>query len=93
LFRQFQVKGVFAGLDYELASNNGGWQWAAGSGCDALPYFRVFSPERQQERFDPEEIYIWRWLPDYQSAQTYRKPIIDHDIARKRALEFLRQTQ
>lgn len=80
-------------LDYELASNNGGWQWAAGSGCDAVPYFRVFSPERQQERFDPDEVYIRRWLPEYRSAETYIKPIIEHSFARARAIEFLRKAQ
>ena len=76
-------------LDYELASNNGGWQWAAGSGCDAVPYFRVFSPQRQQEKFDPDETYIRRWLPEYESAKTYLKPIVEHSFARIRAIEFL----
>jgi len=80
-------------LDYELASNNGGWQWASGAGCDAVPYFRVFSPQRQQERFDPEETYIRRWLPGYSPEKGYLKPIIDHDFARDRAIAFLRSAQ
>lgn len=80
-------------LDYELASNNGGWQWAAGSGCDAVPYFRVFSPARQQETFDAHEIYIKRWLPEYSSPETYLKPIVDHAFARARAIDFLRNAQ
>lgn len=77
-------------LDYELASNNGGWQWAAGSGCDAAPYFRVFSPQRQQETFDPHGDYVRRWLPGYSSPEKYLNPIIDHSFARERAIAFLR---
>ena len=80
-------------LDYELASNNGGWQWASGSGCDAAPYFRIFSPLRQQERFDPDEKYIRTWLPEYSSASKYLKPIVDHNHARERAIEFLKLAQ
>jgi len=80
-------------LDYELASNNGGWQWAAGSGCDAVPYFRVFSPKSQQERFDPDESYIRQWLPEYKSEETYIKPVVDHAFARNRAIEFLRKAR
>lgn len=75
----------FAGklLDYELSSNNGNWQWAAGCGCDAAPYFRVFSPEAQTIKFDKELKYINQWLPkDYKV-----KPIVDHKTARERALE------
>jgi deoxyribodipyrimidine photo-lyase len=80
-------------LDYELASNNGGWQWASGAGCDAVPYFRVFSPKRQQERFDPDETYIKTWLSDYTTAKDYLKPIVDHTYARERAIAFLRSAQ
>lgn len=80
-------------LDYELASNNGGWQWAAGSGCDAVPYFRVFSPQRQQEKFDPGQIYIREWLPEYSTAEDYLKPIVDHATARARAIDFLRKAR
>ena len=52
-------------LDFELASNNGGWQWAASSGCDAAPYFRVFNPALQTEKFDPKLDYIKKWVPEY----------------------------
>jgi deoxyribodipyrimidine photo-lyase len=73
-------------LDYELASNNGGWQWAAGSGCDAAPYFRIFNPQRQAERFDPRQRYIGQWVPEI-SGGDYPEPLVDHAFARKRALE------
>ncbi len=72
-------------LDFELASNNGGWQWAAGSGCDAAPYFRVFNPELQQQKFDPEFAYIRKWVPEYGTA-AYFKPIVDYKMARERAI-------
>ena len=72
-------------LDYELSSNNGNWQWAAGTGCDAAPYFRVFNPETQQKRFDPEEEYIRRWVDNYGKTD-YPEKIVDHEFARKRAL-------
>lgn len=72
-------------LDYELASNNGGWQWAAGTGCDAAPYFRIFNPYTQQKRFDPKGKFIQQWVPGIQSKKTI-KPIIDHKFARERAL-------
>lgn len=77
----------FAGklLDFELASNNGGWQWAAGSGCDAAPYFRVFNPELQTKKFDPELKYIKKWVPEFGEIN-YPKPIVDHKFARNRAL-------
>ena len=54
-------------FDYELSSNNGNWQWAAGCGCDAAPYFRVFNPYTQQEKFDKEFNYIKKWVPEYNS--------------------------
>lgn len=73
-------------LDYELASNNGGWQWAAGSGCDAAPYFRVFNPELQTRKFDPDLKYIRKWVPEFQEL-TYPKPIVEHKLARDRALK------
>lgn len=73
-------------LDYELASNNGGWQWAAGTGVDAAPYFRVFNPILQAERFDPQQEYIRRWVPEIQTPD-YPKPIVPHALARQRALE------
>lgn len=73
-------------LDFDLASNNGGWQWAAGSGCDAAPYFRIFNPYLQTEKFDPEERYIRKWVPEFEELG-YPQPIIDHEFARKRCLE------
>jgi len=73
-------------LDYDLAANNGGWQWAAGSGCDAAPYFRVFNPYLQTQRFDPELKYIRKWVPEFE-AFSYPKPIVVHEAARKRCLE------
>ncbi len=72
-------------LDFELSSNNGGWQWAAGSGCDAAPYFRVFNPELQTQKFDPEMKYIKKWIPEF-GKSTYPKPIVDHKFARDRVL-------
>ena len=73
-------------LDYELASNNGGWQWASGSGCDAAPYFRVFSPDLQTKKFDPQLKYIRKWVPEFETF-AYPKPIVDHSMARNRAIE------
>ncbi len=73
-------------LDFDLAANNGGWQWAAGSGCDAAPYFRIFNPRLQTEKFDKELKYIRRWVPELDSFD-YPAPIVDHDFARKRCLE------
>jgi deoxyribodipyrimidine photo-lyase len=73
-------------LDFDLASNNGGWQWAAGSGTDAAPYFRVFSPAAQQEKFDPEYKYVRQWVPEY-GTTAYPKPIVEHKMARERCLE------
>lgn len=72
-------------LDYELASNNGGWQWAAGTGCDAAPYFRVFNPDLQTAKFDPENIYIAKWVPEFKSVQ-YPSRIVDHSEARNKAI-------
>ncbi len=73
-------------LDYDLAANNGGWQWAAGSGCDAAPYFRVFNPYLQTKKFDPELKYIRKWIPELDELN-YPRPIVDHESARKRCLE------
>ena len=73
-------------LDFDLAANNGGWQWAAGSGCDAAPYFRVFNPYLQTKKFDPDLTYIKKWVPDY-AELTYPRPVVDHEFARKRCLE------
>jgi deoxyribodipyrimidine photo-lyase len=74
-------------LDFELASNNGGWQWAASSGCDAAPYFRVFSPALQTQRFDPNALYIRRWIPEFNDPFVYPKPIVEHSFARQRVLD------
>jgi deoxyribodipyrimidine photo-lyase len=74
-------------LDYEMASNVGGWQWAAGSGTDAAPYFRIFNPDAQLKRFDPEFKYIKKWVPEYADFSKYPKPIIDHAFARDRCLK------
>ncbi len=77
-------------LDFDLASNNGGWQWAAGSGCDAAPYFRIFNPAIQQKKFDPEGIYIKKWLPDFYEFG-YPDPIVEHAFARDRAIRVYRE--
>lgn len=73
-------------LDFDMASNNGGWQWAAGSGCDAAPYFRVFNPYLQTQKFDPDLKYIRHWVPEFEEL-TYPHPIVVHEQARKRCLE------
>ncbi len=73
-------------LDYELASNNGNWQWAAGTGCDAAPYFRIFNPVTQQKKFDRNLTYIKRWIPEY-GTDSYPQPIVGHQEARDRALK------
>lgn len=72
-------------LDYEMASNVGSWQWCAGCGCDAAPYFRIFNPDTQIERFDPNLEYIRRWVPEFGTA-AYPLPMIDYRQARERAL-------
>ncbi|MFT7421097.1 MAG: deoxyribodipyrimidine photo-lyase, partial [Arcticibacterium sp.] len=72
-------------LDYELASNNGNWQWSAGTGCDAAPYFRIFNPTEQIKKFDKELKYIKKWVPEFQSF-SYAAPMVDHKFARERAL-------
>ena len=73
-------------LDYELASNVGGWQWASGSGCDAAPYFRVFNPESQMKKFDPKGVYVKRWVPEW-GTPYYAAPIVEHKMARQRAID------
>ncbi|MCB0706198.1 MAG: deoxyribodipyrimidine photo-lyase [Saprospiraceae bacterium] len=72
-------------LDFDLASNNGGWQWAAGTGTDAAPYFRIFNPASQQAKFDKDGTYIRKWVPEFGTAE-YPKPIVDHAFARERCL-------
>ena len=73
-------------LDFELASNVGGWQWASGSGCDAAPYFRVFNPESQLKKFDPAGTYVKRWVPEW-GTSAYPAPIVEHKMARQRAID------
>ncbi len=77
-------------LDFDLASNNGGWQWAAGCGCDAAPYFRVFNPELQTKKFDPDLKYIKKWVPEFREL-TYPRPIVNHDEARKRCIRVYKE--
>ena len=72
-------------LDFDLAANNGGWQWAAGSGTDAAPYFRIFNPTAQQQKFDPAFKYIKKWVPEFGTHQ-YFSPIVNHEEARKKCL-------
>lgn len=73
-------------LDYELSSNNGNWQWVAGTGCDAAPYFRVFNPYEQQKKFDPDMKYIKKWVREFESP-AYPEPMVEHKFARERAIE------
>ncbi|REG87455.1 cryptochrome/photolyase family protein [Winogradskyella sediminis] len=72
--------------DYDMASNVGNWQWVAGSGVDAAPYFRIFNPTTQIQKFDKNHDYIKQWVPEYQEL-TYPQPIVDHKMARERCLE------
>lgn len=77
-------------MDFELASNIGGWQWAASSGCDAAPYFRVFNPSLQQEKFDKQLRYIKKWVPEFETS-SYTAPIVEHKFARERILDRFKQ--
>jgi deoxyribodipyrimidine photo-lyase len=77
-------------LDFDLAANNGGWQWAASSGCDAAPYFRVFNPELQTEKFDPKLEYIKKWVPEF-GTEKYPEPIVEHKLARERVLKVYKE--
>jgi deoxyribodipyrimidine photo-lyase len=77
-------------LDYELASNVGGWQWAASSGVDAQPYFRVFNPESQQKKFDKDFKYIKKWVPEFDTEQ-YPAPIVNHKEAREKAISTIKK--
>ncbi|OAV43104.1 deoxyribodipyrimidine photo-lyase [Lewinella sp. 4G2] len=82
-------EGYFADklLDYELASNNGGWQWAAGCGTDAQPYFRIFNYDSQQKKFDPKYEYVKQWVPEYGTPEYPAEPMVEHKFGRERALE------
>jgi deoxyribodipyrimidine photo-lyase len=77
-------------IDFELASNNGGWQWASGSGTDAAPYFRIFSPSEQTKKFDDKLQYIRKWIPELDSLN-YPQPIVDHKYARERCLKVYKE--
>lgn len=77
-------------LDFDLASNNGGWQWAAGTGTDAQPYFRVFNPQSQTEKFDKDLTYIKRWIKEY-GTDDYPEPIVEHKFARQRAIDTYKE--
>lgn len=77
-------------LDYDLSANNGGWQWAAGTGTDAQPYFRIFNPASQTEKFDKELKYVKKWVPEL-GTEKYPNPIVDHKFARQRALDTYKQ--
>jgi deoxyribodipyrimidine photo-lyase len=73
-------------LDFELSSNVGNWQWAAGTGCDAAPYFRIFNPIEQLKKYDKDLIYVREWVDDFDEL-TYPDPIVEHKMARERCLE------
>jgi deoxyribodipyrimidine photo-lyase len=77
-------------LDFDLASNNGNWQWVAGTGCDAAPYFRIFNPETQLHKFDKDLIYIKKWIPEY-GTNSYPEKMVDHKFAYNRALEAYKE--
>ena len=77
-------------LDYEQASNVGNWQWVAGSGTDAAPYFRIFNPVEQARKFDGRAAYIRKWIPDYGTSQ-YPLPMVEHRFARTRCLEAFKR--
>ena len=77
-------------MDYDLSANNGGWQWAAGSGCDAAPYFRVFNPVLQTQKFDPRLIYIRKWVPEFEGF-SYPDPVVDLAASRDRCLKVYKE--
>ncbi|MFN4083712.1 MAG: cryptochrome/photolyase family protein [Bacteroidia bacterium] len=77
-------------LDFDLSANNGGWQWAAGCGTDAAPYFRIFNPALQTEKFDKDLVYTKKWVPEL-GTPSYPKPIVNHDFARKRCLDVYKK--
>lgn len=77
-------------FDFEQSSNIGNWQWAAGSGVDAAPYFRIFNPEEQLKKFDKDLEYVRKWIPEYDSFE-YPQPIVDHKEARERCLKVYKE--
>ena len=76
--------------DYEMSSNVGNWQWVAGTGVDASPYFRIFNPTSQIKKFDKDFSYIRKWVPDFQEL-TYPSPMVDHKFARERCLKTYKE--
>ncbi len=78
-------------LDFELASNAGGWQWASGSGCDAAPYFRIFNPALQLDKFDKQMVYVKKWVPEF-GTPAYPTPIVDHATTTKRTIAIYKET-
>ena len=78
-------------LDYELASNNGGWQWAAGCGTDAQPYFRIFNYDSQQKKFDKDFAYVKAWIPEYGTQEYPSEPLVEHKVGRERALKVYKE--
>jgi len=85
-------------IDYDPALNNGNWQWAASTGCDAQPYFRIFNPWNQQQKFDPDCIYIKRWIPELKNASIKSihsgeasAPMLDHSVEAKAAIKMYKQ--
>jgi deoxyribodipyrimidine photo-lyase len=76
--------------DFDLSANNGGWQWASGSGCDSAPYFRVFNPTEQQKKFDPDFKYIRQWVPEF-GTPAYPLPMVDHAAARLRVIDVYKK--
>ncbi|MFT4687767.1 MAG: deoxyribodipyrimidine photo-lyase [Neolewinella sp.] len=78
-------------LDYELASNNGGWQWAAGCGTDAQPYFRIFNYDSQQKKFDKDYKYVKEWVPEYGTPDYPAEPLVEHKWGRERALRVYKE--
>lgn len=77
-------------LDYEMSSNVGNWQWAAGSGVDAAPYFRIFNPMTQVDKFDKKKEYIKKWIPEFDTSN-YPDKMVDHKMARERCLETYKE--
>lgn len=77
-------------LDYEMSSNVGGWQWVAGSGVDAAPYFRIFNPYSQTDKYDKDEKYIKKWVPEL-NTDDYPKPMLEHKFARERCLKVYKE--
>jgi deoxyribodipyrimidine photo-lyase len=89
-------------LDGDLAPNNGGWQWAASTGCDPQPYFRIFNPELQSRKFDPQGDYLRRFLPELASlsadeihrpgpSRNYPAPLVEHPVQREKALKLYKR--